>query len=230
MPTKVGTAWPAAPMAVDSNPSNTKKTKTLFTVSPFKSGLTNSILTRWFRAGKAQKAQLVREPDFGHDWRKKEIFEREHMTLVRRIPLLVLAVFVFSRRLSVKPAALFEGRCKTPRARSSRAPSHCHMARKKDQPCGIHEHKQAIRVQAESIRWNSGRAASVSSVRLQNQREVSRMRCGQLWKLPLHPAITGTLGAVGQGEHLSVTSVAVRNLEKRAVCNSVISGKPMTSS
>ncbi len=56
------------------------------------------------------------------------------------------------------------------------------------------------------------------------------MRCGQLWKLPLRPAITGTLGAVGQGEHLSVTSVAVRNLEKRAVCNSVISGKPMTSS
>ena len=89
-----GTAWPTAPMAVDSNPSNTKKTKTLFTVSPFKSGLTNSILTRWFRAGKAQKAQLVREPDFRRDWRKKEIFEREHMTLVRRIPLLVLAVFI----------------------------------------------------------------------------------------------------------------------------------------
>ena len=36
----------------------------------------------------------MREPDFGHDWRKKEIFERAHMTLVRRIPLLVLAVFI----------------------------------------------------------------------------------------------------------------------------------------
>ncbi len=162
---------------------------------------------------------------------KKEIFEREHMTLVRRIPLLVLAVFISlstafgqtsgSIRGTVQdpPGAIVAGTKVTATWQESKT-SHVVST----SASGQFAFKQ------NQFGGTLGGPASVSSVRPQNQREVSRMRCGQLWKLPLRPAITGTLGAVGQGEHLSVTSVAVRNLEKRAVWNSVISGKPMTSS
>jgi hypothetical protein len=59
-----------------------------------------------------------------------------------------------------------------------------------------------------------------SSVRLRNQErylECDMVNCGGRG---VRPTITGALGAVEQGEHLSVTAVAIRNLEKRAVWNS----------